>query len=484
MSDGAPRRIARNTAARASGEILAKLASLAFFVTMARELGAEGLGVFSFALALTGALLVAAGFGTDELLAREVARDPARAGQDLSDVTALKLVTSVGLVALACGIAWVGGYSHETQVVVLLVGIGVAVEVFVKSWHALFQAHERLGLVSACIIFQRTVTAIAGVAALRSGAGVVAASAIFAAGSVLTLVLAEVILRSTIAVRRRKPSRAGALQLLRRGVPIGSAALLFILLLRLDVALLSLLAGQEEVGVYAAAFRLVEGTQFIAWAFCAAMLPWLSRAGAGSGGDMGRAVGLGLKAMAVVLLPIALTFVCFAHPIVTVAYGEDFAPSAQPLVLLGITSVTFGLYFFASMVLIARDRPGRIARIVALVMVQNLVCNLIFVPRYGADGAAAVALSSGLLLATFNVREAYRAVGRPVGWTGFAGPVVAGAAMVAVALAVPLPAVPAAVLALAAYAATLAAVELAFHRDDVAVFAGALGRAQPGSSSS
>ena len=64
---GSSRRIARNAFARASGEAVAKAASLVLYVTMARELGSEGFGTFMFALALTGALIIGAGFGTDEL---------------------------------------------------------------------------------------------------------------------------------------------------------------------------------------------------------------------------------------------------------------------------------------------------------------------------------------------------------------------------------------------------------------------------------
>ena len=79
-SMSAPRRVARNAAVRMGGEIVAKLASLAFFVVMARELGARGFGEFQFALALTGALIYLAGFGTDQLLAREVARERGLAG--------------------------------------------------------------------------------------------------------------------------------------------------------------------------------------------------------------------------------------------------------------------------------------------------------------------------------------------------------------------------------------------------------------------
>ena len=64
-------------------------------MTIARELGREGFGAFMFALGLTTALLVGAGFGTDELTSREVARDHSRAGRYLSDVAALKTASDV-----------------------------------------------------------------------------------------------------------------------------------------------------------------------------------------------------------------------------------------------------------------------------------------------------------------------------------------------------------------------------------------------------
>src|SRR5689334_15005929 len=97
-------RVATNTFARAAGEAVAKLASLAFYVVLARQRGSEEYGTFVFALTLTGALLIGAGFGTDELIAREVARARAHAGRYLSDVAALKALTSVGLLAVAVGI--------------------------------------------------------------------------------------------------------------------------------------------------------------------------------------------------------------------------------------------------------------------------------------------------------------------------------------------------------------------------------------------
>src|SRR5690242_9734570 len=100
----APGRVATNTIARAAGEAVAKAASLAFYVVMARELGTHGYGSYVFALALTGTLLIGSGFGTDDLIARQVARERSRAGYYLANTVALKVAASIGLLALAVGI--------------------------------------------------------------------------------------------------------------------------------------------------------------------------------------------------------------------------------------------------------------------------------------------------------------------------------------------------------------------------------------------
>ena len=121
MSVTGSQRIARNALARLTGEVIGKAASLVFFVTMARELGREGFGAFMFALGLTGALVLCAGFGTDELTAREVARDRSRAGRFLADVISLKVVTCTALMAGAVAVVSLGDFSRDTLPAVALV---------------------------------------------------------------------------------------------------------------------------------------------------------------------------------------------------------------------------------------------------------------------------------------------------------------------------------------------------------------------------
>lgn len=465
----APGRVATNTIFRAAGEAVAKLASLAFYVVAARELGTADYGAFIFVLTLTGTLLIGAGFGTDELIAREVARHRGSSGLHLSNVAALKAVTAGVLLAVAVGVVVLGGYDAQTQLAAVLVGLGVMAEVMAKSWHAIFQANERLGIVSACLIVQRTLTAVVGIVWLLAGGGLLAASAAYLGGAVIGLLACEYAYRRWTPDARPRPTRSRAWALLRGGLPIGVAGLLFVLLLKVDILMLSFLANDHEVGLYAAAYRLIEGTQFIAWSFDAAMLPWLARTAAPARGYM-----LGLKLQSTVLLPMALIAACFAAPIVGLLYGDGFADAALPLTLLAPTIALYGLQTFSATLLIARDSPGVFGRIAGVVAVQNIACNAVAIPLWGADGAAAVALSSSALMALLTILFASRRAGGLAPVRAFAGPLVAGAALTAVALLVPLAPVFAGALALIAYAAVLAAIELKLHPDDVSTYANAL----------
>ena len=341
-----------------------------------------------------------------------------------------------------------------------------------KSWQSIFQAHERLELVSACLIVQRMLTAVVGVTILMAGGGLIGASVAYLVGAVAGLVAVELALRRFTPVSRPRPTTAGAWSLLRAGVPIGVAGLLLVVLLRVDVVMLSFLGDNRQVGLYAAGYRLVDGLQFLSWSFGAAMLPWLARAA--SGRALTRAFMLGVKLVAALLLPVGLVLSCFAQPIVELLYGRGFAGAAAPLTLLGGTVVCYGLQRFGATVLIARDAAGTLARVAAAVAIFNILANFVVIPLAAARGAAAVALATGLLLAGLNVHFASRRTGglRPVRALG--APAVAGLAMVTVALTLPLPAIAAAAISLAVYGLVLAGIELALHREDLRAYARAL----------
>ncbi len=473
------RRIVRNATIDSAAEIIAKLGSFALYVVMARRLGQSGFGSFIFALSLTGLLIYFADFGADSLVTREVARDRARVHTYLSNSTAVQALASIPLLIVAVGVGVLGGYSPPARAAILLVGIGVAAENLTGTRWAVMAAYERMELIGISLITQRILTSGVGIAVLLAGGGLVLVSIVYLVGALVGLAVAEWALRRFLIRPQRALDRSTWLALIKAGFPIGLATLVFTVLLQLDVVLVGLLKGgahNDQVAYYGAATRVVAATQFLSWSFAAAVLPALARDHRLHRADAAASYELGLKLIVSILLPIALGFILLARPFVRLVYGANFGGAVTPLQVLGATTLLYGINYIVGTAFIARDRPNDFTRSLLLVCAQNVAFNLVLIPRYGARGAAAAAVVSGLLLVVLNMRQASRTIGRIRLRRTLSGPLLAGSGMSAVILATGSNLVSGALLGGVAYVLALIAFERLAFPIDVATVRGLLQR--------
>lgn len=464
----ASRRIARNTIWRGVGELAGKFGSLAFYAVMARKLGSEDFGSFIFALSLSSVVLVAAGFGMDTLMIREIAKDRESVHTLLSNVMVLKASMLFALVGLLAGIVAIGPYSAGTRVAVVVVGLGVAIEMLSATLHAVAQGFERMEVGAAGLTAQRIVTAVIGIAVLLAGGGLIPAALVFLGGSVVGYIVTYLYMRKVVRPEFR-PQRSQFMRVLKISAPIGVASLMFTVLLRLDATLISFFTHGDQVQVahYGAAYRLIDATMFIPWAFSAAMLPWLARQDERDPELLARGSAVGLKLLTACLLPIGVGYVIFAPSLIRILYGPGFSEAVVPLRLLGMMTVLYATNAYASSVLVARHRAGVFARGIAVVLALNVILNVLLIPSHGASGAAFAAIVSGTLLAGYSVWHVREAVGGFPVPRALGGPIVAGAAMAAVGLLVGLPFIPAAIVSTAVYVLVLIIFERVVFSEDL-----------------
>ena len=189
---------------------MAKLASVVFFLVVARELGVDRFGDLIFALSFMTVITLPSGFGTEELIARDVARDPELVHDYASNVMAIKVALSVALVLVGEAIVLLLDYSGEVALVVLIVGAAVAIENLGRTWGAVLQAYQRQEVVAVALIVQRVLTAAAGVAVIaarrrpRAGVGGDARERASSAFAVATVAMHRLVVAVRPARRRRR----------------------------------------------------------------------------------------------------------------------------------------------------------------------------------------------------------------------------------------------------------------------------------------
>jgi O-antigen/teichoic acid export membrane protein len=465
--------IARNTSVQAVAEVLGKVATLAFFVVMARELGQEGFGDFTFALSLALMTTVFAGFGVDQVIARTVSREATGAPRLLSDALTVKVAFGLVGIALALAVAFAGGYDADVTLAVGILAVAAVTELVTKVFHATFQGLDDMRPVAVAFLIQRYFTAIAGVALLLAGAGVVAMALVYLGGALLAQLFIAVRLAGRDIRPEARLSPAGARALVRGSLALGITLILNTALFRVDATLLSLLEGNADVGIYGAAYRLLETTLFLSYAFVSALLPTLSRL---SGPALRETYEVGMKLVATALLPLGTVFVVFAEPIVDLLYSDEYAAAVGALRLLGAAAALYGVAYLSSYVLIAQSRYlSALPWATGAVLVVNVVLNLILIPRYSYDGAAAATSISEALLAAAFLFYARRVAG-PISLRRILTGPVAGCVAIAAVWALAGATLVALVVAGLAYVAVVLAVERQLFPSDVRLLLAAVRR--------
>jgi O-antigen/teichoic acid export membrane protein len=176
---------------------------------------------------------------------------------------------------------------------------------------------------------------------------------------------------------------------------------------------LGLLSTPAQTARFAAASTVAFGLLSFSNAVTTGLLPRLAGARTGDQAAVTRRALVWMTGGAAVL---AALVAALARPLLVVLFGARYAPAAGLLGLLALATVLIAPAGVLGTALVAAHRLWPVALQVALSLAVNLVTLAVFVPRLGADGAAAATLACEavglILLAWLSVRCLPELVGR------------------------------------------------------------------------
>ena len=364
-------------------------------VWLARYLGPERFGRFNYAIAFVALFSPIAIFGLDGIVVRELVRRPECKREILGSAFAIRIVGSFLAFSLAlAAILTVREGDRQSQWLVGIIAAGMIFQAFdiADLWFQ-SQVRSRYSVLAKSGAFL-ALTAVK-IWLILSQAGLVAFA--WVATAELALGALGLSIAFTLTGNRwldLRPSREGVATLLRESWPLLLSGLAAMLYLRIDQVLLAQMAGEREVGLYAAAARLSEMWYLIPPVMVSSVTPFLTEARAESAEVYYQRLLQLFTILARVAYMVAIPVTLLAAPLVSLIYGDAYR-QAGVVLAVHIWTILFVFLGAGAVPWIINERLTRLALFqTGLGAATNIALNLYLIPLYGAIGAALAALCS------------------------------------------------------------------------------------------
>ncbi len=402
---------------KAFSDVAARLCSFAVVLLAARILAPLDFGLFSLAWASGWIVAVAGDFGLQIFLAREVARNPSRAGAIHRTLLKPRLgMAAALLVALAAAAWWLAGPGGMTAF--SLVAVAQVFTSLIEFQNHLFRGLSRSDVESGLNLAHRVAGLALSAGFLLHFGTVEALGAALALSAGGTLLVSQALALRLAGTTARDAWRPGMARLAGDVFPMGAGILLSVVYFRVDLFFLESFHGAVEVGLYNAAFRLVDAARMLPAAVLAVIFPDLCRSGGlrpalVSGGALfGVAAGLALLAG------------WRATWLMEFLYGESYATAGPVLGALAWSLPFLFLNAVLTHQLIGWDRQHAFLWLCAGGLGLSLLLNAWLTPIWGGLGAAwaclirEALLTAGCLIALARTTPSAAALAEaaPEGW--------------------------------------------------------------------
>ena len=402
--------LGRSTGVLLAGQGLRVLTQGAVFLLVARELGASAFGVYATVAAVAEIALCFTGFGLASVMVRDVARDALRARLAWSETVRLTVASGLGLSALGTLVLMASGLAQASAITVALLMVADTVGTrLAETVGLLWQAQGRSAYLATLpnVINGLRLLGILGLLALHRPVTLGAFAWIYLV-AVLVPTCAAVLstTRRFGWTRERLPGRRARI---RTGLTFSASGASASVTDDIDKALIAALLNAQAVGIYAAAYRVLDMAYVPVRAIAAAAYPAYFRAGAG--GVVGS-----LQVARRVVPWVALygvsagTLLWSAAPLITGVLGPDYSHSTALIQGLAALVALRGVGIMGGDALTGSDRNALRLRIQLGAAGLNIGLNLVLIPSVGVAGAVVATLISEAAFAAVIWASVLRAV--------------------------------------------------------------------------
>lgn len=374
--------------------------TLGFFTTLysARYLGAGGFGIISLALSLTSLFGVFADLGLSNLTVREVTREKSFKDKYILNTTLIRVILAFltfGTLILAVNII---GYSHLVKEVIYFITFSIIFTAFTGGFSSIFQAYEKMEYQSIGTIINAVFMFLGTLLAVIFKLDILIFAAIYFLASLLTLtysfgvyVLKFGLPKLDIDLSFWKPT-------IKEALPFGIAGVFVTIYYWIDSVMLSVMVGNEAVGWYNAAYKLLFAFLSLYSVYMVAIFPVMANLYKTSLKALQFSYERSFKYMLLISIPIAIGTTILSNKVILLVYGADYIPSIIALQILVWTIIFMFLNGISGNLLGSINQQLVVTKITASGAVLNILLNLVLIPKFSLVGSSVATVLTEFLI--------------------------------------------------------------------------------------
>lgn len=390
-------KIAKNASFFLVGNLLSYI--IGFFTIMytARYLGAEGFGILSLAISLTGIFGIFADLGLSTLTVREVARNKSLSNKYMVNTAFIKIILSCltfGLISLTVKEI---GYPQTVINIIYLITFSMILVSFSGIFNSIFQAHEKMEYQSISIILNSILTFSGVMVIIYYKKDINFIAALYFITSIIILIYNILVYSWKFYIPKLEIDLNFWKPMLKEAWPFGITGVFVNIYYWIDSIILSIMVNNEVVGWYNGAYRLILVLLIVPVVLNAVIFPVMSKLYITSNNSLKITYQKYFQYMVIIGIPLGVGTTLLAKNIILFIFGDQYLPSAIALQILIWSTVIIYISGSFARLLEASNKQLVLTKITAICAVINIILNVLLIPKFSYIGASIVTVVTELI---------------------------------------------------------------------------------------
>ncbi|MAG28833.1 hypothetical protein CL632_01650 [bacterium] len=391
--------IAKNTIYLAIGKVLSTALGVLVIALLLRYLSPDDYGRYTTVLAFILLFGTFVDFGLNLTTTQDISLPKTDVSRTLSAIFTLRLIVNVILVLLLPLILLAFPYEQTVKDAILISSVLFFTYSLFQVLASYFQKELQAGKVAFAELVGRIILLLTTIVAIQFK---------FSFTEIMLTIVASSLAQFWMLLRFT--SRAIKLQLIidfeiwkrimTKTWPIALSVIFTTIYFKGDAIILSLTRPYADVGIYGAAYKILEVLITLPILFMGLILPHLARTYAENNKEeFNKFIQKAWDALALVTIPMVIGTLILAKPIMTLIAGSGYEDSA---IVLQILIIAAGIIFLGSLfthAIVAVNQQKHMIKYYGFAAVLAIILYIIFIPTYTYYAAAVVTVIAELLIA-------------------------------------------------------------------------------------